>query len=1018
MVRTNSLACSMCLFAIGISTTADGDSSPPTSLRMRPRSDPGPHRPSRDRRVAQPAPDPAADDPPPATLTPLPPDPAPPPIPDPAPEVPAASPPPAPAGVTRDAGDVDFAKLAEEDFKGEVIVVTGSTIGRRNLTTPAPLTIIDRELLQAAGQATLGDIIQQLPAQQNGVNAQINAGGDGTTRVDIRGLTSSRTLTLINGRRVVPGGNGANVSVDLNAIPLAIVERVEILKDGASAIYGSDAIGGVVNIITRSDFDGNEASLYTGETQRGDGMVYDASFVTGQNAESKKANVMFAVSVHKQDPVFAGARTFSASDMTYDYANHMVVPGGSTVVPGGRINAGAIDTTGDGRPDPVNLCGAGVQYCTGDGAGGYRPFVAPADLYNPQPSSYLYTPSTAYHLFSTGSYRLTPHASMFFEGGYANRKSAQQLAAESFNNSAPISKDSMYNPLGGSVLGYQRRLDEFGPRRTEQNVTTFRLVGGLHGSAPDELGPLGRFKWELSYNYGRNDGEQTSRGNLIRSRLTAAVGPSFMNASGVPTCGTPAKPIAGCVPINVLGPAGSIDPAAAAYVTFTGVRSGFNQQQTVLAQTHGQLTKLPNDGDLSVAFGADFRTEAGATTPDPLTATGDTTGNAVAPTAGSYNVIEGFGELSLVPISGHPIAQWLELDLAVRGFRYNTFGSGMTWKAGGLFRTINGLAVRGTYSTSFRAPSVTELYQGKTDTAFPLVDPCDTRPLGVPIVLDPAVAAECANRGVPASAAFGAGLTRVRLGGNPDLQPETARVLTAGLVVEPPQAKGLALTLDYFRTEISRTIQTLGANIVLSNCYLRHDSASCDQVHRNPQLGYAIDYVDMPIKNVGGVSGSGIDVAVSYDQKMGPAGRFREQLESQWLLKADIDNSFQIVHAINNNDLGARPHLRANLASLWQHPSGVGAGLNLRYIGTFNECDQNNCNAGMPAREVSAWYRLDLFGSYSLRSGAGTTSLTVGVNNALDRDPPAIYGAVSGDYDPTAYDLKGRWFYARLSQTF
>ena len=1015
MVR-NSLISSVCLVSISISTMADGDTSPPRTLRMRPRSDaartPAPH----DRRVAQSPPsDPAPDDRDPGIAVPPLQDQPPPPVPDPAP----APPPPAPpAAVSRDAAEVDFDKLADQDLKEEVIVVTGSTIGRRTVTTPAPLTIIDRELLQAAGQATLGDIIQQLPAQQNGVNAQINAGGDGTTRVDIRGLTSSRTLTLLNGRRIVPGGNGANVSVDLNSIPLAIVERVEILKDGASAIYGSDAIGGVVNIITRSDFDGNEASLYTGETQRGDGAVYEASFVTGQNSESKRANVLFAASVHKQDPVFAGARGFSASDMSYDYANRMVVPGGSTVVPGGRINTAAIDTNGDGRPDPVNLCGAGVQYCTSDGAGGYRPFVAPGDLYNPQPANYLYTPSTAYHLFSTGSYKLTSNASLFFEGGYANRKSAQQLAAESFNNSAPISKDSMYNPLGGTVLGYQRRLDEVGPRRAAQNVNTFRLVGGLHGTVPDDFGPFGHFKWELSYNYGRNDGEQTSTGNLIRSRLAAAVGPSFMNASGVPTCGTPAKPIPGCVPMNVLGPSGSIDPASTAYVTFTGVRSGFNQQQTVLAQTHGQLAKLPNDGDLSVAFGADVRTEAGATTPDPLTATGDTTGNLTAPTSGSYNVIEGFGELSLVPISGHPIAQWLELDLAARGFRYNTFGSGVTWKAGGLFRTVNGFAVRGTYSTSFRAPSVTELYQGKTDTAFPLVDPCDTRPLGVSITLDPDVAAECANRGVPGNAAFGAGLTRVRIGGNPDLQPETARVLTAGLVVEPPQARGLAVTLDYFHTEISRTIQTLGANIVLSSCYLRHDPTSCDQVHRNPQLGYAIDYVDMPTKNVGGVSGSGIDFAVAYDHKVVGAGRFREQLESQYLLKADIDNSFQIIHAINNNDLGARPRIRANFSSLWQHPSGAGAGFNVRYVGTFHECEQNNCNAGLPARAVSDWYRVDLFGSYALRTGAGTSTVTVGVNNALDRDPPAIYGSTSGDYDPTAYDLKGRWFYARLSQTF
>jgi iron complex outermembrane receptor protein len=371
-----------------------------------------------------------------------------------------------------------------------------------------------------------------------------------------------------------------------------------------------------------------------------------------------------------------------------------------------------------------------------------------------------------------------------------------------------------------------------------------------------------------------------------------------------------------------------------------------------------------------------------------------------------------------VPISGKQFAQWVELDLAARAFRYNSFGSGMTWKAGGLFRTVNGIAARGTYSTSFRAPSVAELYQGKTDSVLPLIDPCDTRPLGVPIMLDPQIAAECTNRGVPSTAAFGSALTRVQLGGNAKLRPETARVLTAGIVIEPPQAKGLAVTLDYFHTQIEKTIQTLGANIILSNCYIRHDPGSCDQVHRNPQLGYAIDYVDMTTKNVGGVDGSGLDFAIGYDHEFGTYGRFREQVESQYLFKANIDNSFQVIHALNNNDLGARPRIRANLSSIWQHPSGLGTGFNVRYVGTFNECDQNNCNAGLPAREVDAWYKVDLFGSYTVRSGVGTTSVTVGVNNVLDRTPPVIYGAPFGDYDPTAYDAKGRFVYARMSQTF
>jgi iron complex outermembrane recepter protein len=1031
MVRFSSLALAICLCIGGIApAAADGDRVAPGSLRMRPRSHPGvrpqasqgTQRPARGKQLAQsppadgpadhgtPAGDPAADAPAsePAPLPSLHPGhPAPP------------APPEPPAAPSPELSESDFARLAEQDFKEEVIVVTGSTIGRKTLTTSAPLTIIDREMLTAAGSATIGDILQLLPAQQNGINAQINVGSDGgATRIDVRGLTSGRTLTLINGRRVVPSGTGANVSVDLNTIPLAIVERVEILKDGASAIYGSDAIGGVVNIITRTDFDRSEAMLYTGGTQRGDGFGYEASFVTGHTADSKKGNILFAAGVHRQDPVFAGDRSFSRNDLTYDYANRTVIPGGSTAVPGGRINTRTIDMDGDGRPDNVDLCGAGVQFCTSNGAGGYRPFVAPDDLYNAQPPSYLYTPSSRYYLFTAGSYKLGSHASTFFEGSFANRKSAQQLAADQFINSVPISRDSMYNALGGTVLGYQRRLDEVGPRRAEQNINTFRIVGGLKGSMPEEAGPLKRFKWELSYNYGRNEGEQVNTGNLIRSRLAAAVGPSFMNASGVPTCGTPTRPIAGCVPINVLGAAGSIDADSIAYVTFTGVRNGFNQQQTVLAETHGQIAKLPNNGDLSLAIGGDFRAESGATTPDPLAATGDTTGTSVAPTKGSYSVAEGFAELSLVPVSGKPLAEWLELNLAARAFRYNTFGSGVTWKTGALYRPISGFALRSTYSTSFRAPSVTELYQGRTDSLFPVIDPCDTRPLGTPIALDPEVAAECANRGVPMNAAFGSTFSRTQASGNPNLKPETARVLTAGFVVEPPQAKGLAVTFDYFHTTISKTIQQLGANVILANCYLRHDEAACQQVHRNPLLGGAIDFIEIPTKNVGGVEGSGIDFAVAFDRKLGAAGRFRQQLESQYLLKAKIDNSFQIINAVNNNDLGARPRIRANFSSLWQHPLGMGGGFNVRYIGTFKECEQNNCNAGMPSRDVDAYYKVDLFGSYTMSSRAGTTAVTLGVNNLLDRNPPSIYGSVFGDYDPTAYDFKGRSFYARLSQQF
>jgi outer membrane receptor protein involved in Fe transport len=1000
----------MWLVAAGVGTAAA--EAPARTLRMRPRAAAG--SPARwIPRTAQAAPDPAPDvDPPPdpaATAAPAA---------EPATAEPAPAPAPPPVTATPELSDAEFARLAEQDSTEEVIVITGSTIGRKNLTTPAPLSVLTRDALQAAGRATIGDIIQQLPSQSNGINAQVNNGGDGSTRVDIRGLGSARTLTLLNGRRVVPSGNGANSSVDLNMIPLAMIDRVEVLKDGASAVYGSDAIGGVVNIITRADFQGTEASLYTGTTGRGDGVVYDASFVTGHNAENKKGNIIFSAGVQHQDPVFAADRSFSSYDKTYDFAMKSEVRGGSTATPAGRINAKSIDTNGDGKPDPVNLCGATEQYCTLDGAGGYRPFVSPDDLYNYQPINYLYTPSARYNLYSSGAYKLTPEVETFFEGSYMNRTSDQQLAPEPFSNTVPISAASMYNPLGGTILGYQRRLEEFGPRRALQSVNTFRLVGGFQGTIPSDAPAFGGFKWEASYNYGRTDADQENDGNLIKSRLGNALGPSFLNASGVPTCGTPTAPIAGCVPMNILGGTGSIDPKAAAYVTFTGVRKGYNEQQTVGAQTHGRLVTLPNNGDLSLAAGGDFRKEAGGTTPDPLTATGDTTGNAQAPTAGSYDVIEGFGELSLVPLSGQKFAEWVELDLAARAFRYSTFGSGVTWKAGGLFRTINGLAVRGTYSTAFRAPSVSELFQGKSDSFPATADPCDTKPRGTTIVLDQAVADECAREGVAPDAVFGTAQQRTQVGGNEKLKAETAKVLTAGVVFEPPQVKGLSATADYWRIDIDNAIQTLGATVVLANCYNHGLQSFCQQIHRNPAISNAIDYIDNPVANVGGAATSGMDFALAYDHDFGGAGRFRESAEAQYLMKYNVDNSSQVLHGLGNYDLGARPKLKATFSTMWQHPGGAGAGVALRYVGSFKECDQNNCNGGAMSRDVAAWYKLDLHASYALKSAAGTTSFTVGVNNVLDRNPPLIYIGFQADSDAATYDYMGRFVYARLSQLF
>jgi outer membrane receptor protein involved in Fe transport len=917
--------------------------------------------------------------------------------------------------------DEQLAKMAEQEASsGEVITVTGSLVERKELTTPAPISVVDRDKLEAAGVTNVGDILQKLTAQGNAINAQVNNGGDGSTRIDLRSLGANRTLVLINGRRVVPGGVGADDSVDFGAIPLAMIERVEVLKDGASAIYGSDAIAGVVNVITRTDFEGTEATAYSGTSQHGDGTNYDLSLVSGHS--SKKGNITFAIGYQKQQPVMSADRAWSHDDRTYNYTTKTTKLTGSTAVPGGQINT-------DNGGNPITIPGCTSQYCTSNGMGGFRNYMDPTstsfgDDYNFQPINYLFTPSSRVNMFTTGHYDLDDNIRSFFEVSYNKRASDQRLAEEPVvtgRYGTPISAQSIYNPLGVDIVDYNRRLTEFGPRTVSQSVDTFRTVIGLEGKFSEES-PLKNWKWEVSYNYGRTDATQKNTGDLILSHLANALGPSFIDPSAGPTCGTPANPIAGCVPLNLLNP-GHVTQDMINYLTFTGISSGFNEQRTALAQAHGKLVDLPNHGDISLAFGGDYRREAGAFTPDPLTSTGDTTGNAQAPTSGAYHAVEGFSELSIVPLSGLPYAQWVEANFATRAYDYNTFGSGATYKAGGLFRTAGGLAFRGTYSTAFRAPSIGELFQGRADSFPGVEDPCDTNPPSGPTTLSPQVAAECAREGVPANKTFGTGQQRSSIGGNPNLKPETANVKTAGVVYEP--LKGLAFTLDYWNIALDHSIVALPETVILSNCYQHGIRSYCNQIQRDP-VTHAISYIIDPINNVGGLTTSGTDFSVAYSYKTS-LGQFRHALEGTYLFRYNVDTGSigangkdQILHGKGVYDLGVLPDLKSNIFTTWNHPSGIGAGFNLRFIDSFHECFNNDCNDPSNSnlvRTVPKYVTADVFADYTIKDTTGTTRFSLGVNNVANVDPPAIY-TPRPNSDASAYDFMGRYYYARVSQLF
>ena len=964
------------------------------------------------------------------------------------------------------------AAVVPEAVQMEEVVVTGSRIRRKDLNTPAPVTVLNREAVQASGKVSIGDFLQSLPEQGNAINTGVNNGGDGSVRINLRSLGVQRTLVLVNGRRMVPGGTGADSSVDLNTIPTAAIERIEVLKDGASAIYGSDAIAGVVNIITRKDFNGVDLSYYTGVSSHGDAQINDVSATVGTSND--KGSLMFSLGFYDQQKAMAGDRKFSEFQVYFDPTgqNYGLVgnnPQGSSRVPGGRISAG-----GDGNPafealksDPSNKGAAyfihdstltasnsGVAAClAASGVSGtpsadqlsncqWRKMLTNAtagkggDLYNFALANYLITPARRYSLYTQGDRKLGDYVRAFYEGVYVNRQSGQTLAPEPLiigpggvtdpgGNLVAISQDNFYNPFGKDFTSASMRLNGFGNRRDAQEVESFRIVAGLDGTFPDFFGPLKGWSWDASYNFGRVVGTNVHNGSLQGSRIAAALGPSML-IGGVPTCvgtaGDPSTAINGCVPLDLFHGSSAQTQDQVNYLRFTGTSKGFNQLRSFQLNTGGDLFKLLSDRPAGLALGYEHRDLSGGVTNDPLTAKFDSTNGGSADTAGGYRVNEVYAELSLPLVSNAPLAQELEVDAAIRRFWYSNFGSDQTYKIGARWSPIRDITLRGTYSTAFRAPDIADLFTGVTESFPSVSDPCANPS-------DPAIAARCG-----AAAGNGDDSTQLkeRLGGNTQLKPEKAKIYTAGLVYQPNYLPGFSATLDYYNIAITKAIGSIGASTILSGCYVSGNQPGyCAFIHRDP-LSNQVNVIDDTNQNIGKESSAGIDLALRYDMQTHVVGRYGFVFDGTWLQKHDrtlADGT--VVHGKNTFDIqdpvgqsgGTNPAWKFNAGLTWGM-SGFGAGLSTRFLGPFKEC-------GGPAfdgsglcyvdatyqRRVKAYHTEDLFLSYQFTWAAGKTSIIGGVNNVFNASPARVYNGFSSQTDQYTYDQIGRFYYLRLGHT-
>jgi iron complex outermembrane receptor protein len=476
-----------------------------------------------------------------------------------------------------------------------------------------------------------------------------------------------------------------------------------------------------------------------------------------------------------------------------------------------------------------------------------------------------------------------------------------------------------------------------------------------------------------------------------------------------------------------------------------GAYYGIDQTWFEMAATalnlSGELFRLMADRPAALAVGMEHRNEFGGTRKNPIQAIGwdGDDGQPSLPTAGHFYVNEFYGELVLPIVNNTDFAEDLELQAAIRGFDYNTFGGGATYKFGVRWMPIRDVTIRGTFSTGFRAPSISELFPGNAVSYEAASDPCaDLDP-----VKSPQLAAQC---GKAVNNGFTDPQTKLTVGGNVNLQPEKANIATAGLVFQPTFVRGLSATFDYYYVSMTQNISTISTAVILNKCYpgadangnpIAPDAQSCSLITRDPATQQIINVQDTN-QNVGTVVTSGMDLSVAYSMPTDDFGKFAFRLAGTYLIQYDLtqaDGTF--IPGAGNYDLGLNPRIKGNASISWLYDQ-VYASLIGRFIGPSKECagpdgtsssgslcylnfgpadDQGNQTGIYPSRTISANMTFDLLVSYKLKSPVGTSTLSVGVRNLLNTDPPFIYSNTTLFTD-AAYDFVGRYMYARIDHRF
>jgi iron complex outermembrane receptor protein len=927
----------------------------------------------------------------------------------------------------------------------EEVLVTGSKIRGAAIDRASPVNVLTAEDLQKTGLTSVADILNQLPNSGGALNTRFNSSGNfgfppdgggigaGAAQVDLRNLGSKRTLVLVDGVRWVNGSSASGVSsaTDLNTIPVSVIERIEVLEDGASAIYGSDAIAGVVNIITKKSFEGIEINAYGGEWDDNDGTTTEYSLSWG--VQTDRTNVFFGASYNNQDAVKAKDRDISGypvAGLDRCLGNcSSGTPQGRFVLTDPNTNEVIDLTTNDGvggipSYDPANPGGGGDDFHG----------FATADRFNYSQFNLVVAPVERWNIFTQISHELTDNVRANIKGMYNNRESTNQAAPEplfigpdagngNLMDTVSVDVTNPYNPFGFSVdadsngIFMGRRPLEAGPRVFEQDVDTFYIGGGLDG---DFEWADRQFYWDINAAYSKNSANQIKHGAFNSAHIKRALGP-------LDDCTD------NCVPLNFFGGQGAngegtITQEMLDYVGFIQKDESEQKLTTYAFNLSGSVVELPA-GKLGFAVGYEYRDQKGSFTPDAVVVAGESAGVPSLPTSGSYDVDEVFLELNIPLLADKPFAHLLDVTYAVRYSDYESIGDDTTNKYAARWKPIEDLMFRASYSEGFRAPGIGELFGSAARFDQTIDDPCS----GLNAGSDPTIVANCGTLGVPTDGSYTQFNSQISVttGGNENLEAETSDNYMYGVVYSPSWVENIGwidaveFELNYFDIEVDDAIQALDAQVQLSGCVASLDTSLCNGISRTPNG--VINGFANALTNIGGIETKGYDFTVTYASPDTAYGSFTARWQSSYLDEytesIPTENGFVDLD-LKGTEKGdperAFPELKSNLYLDWMY-NNWHVGWTMRYIDDMTErcpdiaTGENLCsNEAGGTNELSDVYYNDVQVTWRPETSIGDISLQVGANNLFDEDPPECYSCALNGFDATQYDVPGVFYYARL----